>query len=148
MSQVLEKTKVELSYEDTILIIRKLERIFGNLIETPKTFLIKDTNQRTFLSSIVPATVSIELEQLAENTTIVWITSKNFGMGPIQKKECLSRLDAVKSTIRTEIYEIKNSSNNYNFSAVDEIKKFKELLDSGIISQEEFNGKKKQLLDL
>ena len=32
--------------------------------------------------------------------------------------------------------------------SVDEIKKFKELLDSGIITQEEFNEKKKQLLSL
>lgn len=33
-------------------------------------------------------------------------------------------------------------------SAADEIKKFKELLDSGIITQEEFDAKKKQLLGL
>ena len=33
-------------------------------------------------------------------------------------------------------------------SAADEIKKFKELLDAGIISQEEFDAKKKQLLGL
>ncbi len=32
--------------------------------------------------------------------------------------------------------------------SVDEIKKFKELLDSGIITQEEFDEKKKQLLSL
>lgn len=35
-----------------------------------------------------------------------------------------------------------------NTSAADEIKKFKELLDCGIISQEEFDAKKKQLLGL
>lgn len=34
------------------------------------------------------------------------------------------------------------------FSAADEIKKFKELLDMGIITQEEFDAKKKQLLGL
>ena len=34
------------------------------------------------------------------------------------------------------------------FSAADELKKFKELLDMGIISQEEFDAKKKQLLGL
>ena len=33
-------------------------------------------------------------------------------------------------------------------SAADELKKFKELLDMGIITQEEFNAKKKQLLGL
>lgn len=34
------------------------------------------------------------------------------------------------------------------FSAADELKKFKELLDMGIITQEEFDAKKKQLLGL
>ena len=33
-------------------------------------------------------------------------------------------------------------------SAADELKKFKDLLDSGIITQEEFDEKKKQLLGL
>jgi hypothetical protein len=33
-------------------------------------------------------------------------------------------------------------------SAADELKKFKELLDMGVISQEEFDQKKKQLLGL
>lgn len=32
--------------------------------------------------------------------------------------------------------------------AADELKKFKELLDSGILTQEEFDAKKKQLLGL
>lgn len=35
-----------------------------------------------------------------------------------------------------------------NFSNADELKKYKELLDMGIISQEEFDAKKKQLLGL
>lgn len=35
-----------------------------------------------------------------------------------------------------------------NYGSADELKKFKELLDSGIISQEEFDAKKKQLLGL
>jgi predicted Zn-dependent peptidase len=33
-------------------------------------------------------------------------------------------------------------------STADELKKFKELLDSGVITQEEFDAKKKQLLGL
>ena len=35
-----------------------------------------------------------------------------------------------------------------SFSSADELKKFKDLLDSGIITQEEFDAKKKQLLGL
>lgn len=41
-----------------------------------------------------------------------------------------------------------NVSNQQPVSAADELKKFKELLDMGIITQEEFNAKKKELLGL
>ncbi len=47
--------------------------------------------------------------------------------------------------------EMKKSASNYTvqpISAADEIKKFKALLDEGIITQEEFDAKKKQLLGL
>ena len=37
---------------------------------------------------------------------------------------------------------------NSSESSADQIKKYKELLDDGIISQEEFDAKKKQLLGL
>ena len=39
-------------------------------------------------------------------------------------------------------------STSHNMSNADELKKFKDLLDSGVISQEEFDAKKKQLLEL
>jgi len=47
--------------------------------------------------------------------------------------------------------EAKNSTSQQNApaaSAMDELKKLKELLDMGIVSQEEFDAKKKQLLGL
>ncbi|WP_124067401.1 SHOCT domain-containing protein [Clostridium sp. E02] len=40
------------------------------------------------------------------------------------------------------------SSNNSSLSPADELKKFKELLDMDVITQEEFDTKKKQLLEL
>ena len=46
-----------------------------------------------------------------------------------------------KKTDSTIVQEIAQSS-------ADELKKFKELLDSGVITQEEFDAKKKQLLGL
>lgn len=53
--------------------------------------------------------------------------------------------------IQTKIEEIKSKQNtkesNY-LSAADEIKKYKSLLDEGIISNDEFEAKKKQLLNL
>jgi len=66
------------------------------------------------------------------------------------------RCPKCKSTNISEISE--EEWNNYQnnddagqsqtLSSADELKKFKELLDSGIITQEEFNTKKKQLLGL
>lgn len=47
-----------------------------------------------------------------------------------------------------EIKEKSNNAGNASGSVADEIKKFKELLDMGAISQEEFDAKKKQLLGL
>ena len=39
-------------------------------------------------------------------------------------------------------------ANTNSLSSADELKKFKELLDMGVITQEEFDAKKKQLLNL
>ena len=43
---------------------------------------------------------------------------------------------------------MEQNHNSVPVSAADELKKFKELLDMGAISQEEFDAKKKQLLGL
>ena len=47
---------------------------------------------------------------------------------------------------RKEIQE--QLTSNSNFSVTDEIKKYKELLDMGAITQEEYERKKKELLNL
>ena len=59
--------------------------------------------------------------------------------------------EIIASFIRTKIEEIKNTpvgASVQQVSPAEELKKFKELLDMGIISQEEFDAKKKQLLGL
>lgn len=64
-------------------------------------------------------------------------------------------MEKVVAYIRERIEECKNAKNNpivaapaAAVSVADEIKKFKELLDMGAITQEEFDAKKKQLLGL
>lgn len=52
--------------------------------------------------------------------------------------------DATEEDIRRAA----NGNGNSAVSSADELKKFKELLDSGVITQEEFDAKKKQLLGL
>lgn len=47
-----------------------------------------------------------------------------------------------------QLQQQKNNNQGSSMSVADEIKKFKELLDSGIITEDEFNQKKKQLLGL
>ena len=59
----------------------------------------------------------------------------------------------VKEKLDEGIRACKNAVNSStmvqnNISAADELKKFKELLDMGLISQEEFDAKKKQLLGI
>ena len=49
---------------------------------------------------------------------------------------------------RTQKESASSMNQAANYGSADELKKFKELLDSGIISQEEFDAKKKQLLGL
>ena len=66
-----------------------------------------------------------------------------------QAKTCLAMLDVLRQ------HKILNRLNKQNSNPVigalsnaDELKKFKDLLDAGIISQEEFDAKKKDLLGL
>ena len=60
------------------------------------------------------------------------------------------QMKEVADYIRIKVEECKKqkSGQTVAVSAADELKKFKELLDSGVITQEEFDAKKKQLLGL
>ena len=71
------------------------------------------------------------------------------------KTSANAKMEEVASYIKSRVEEYKTAKNapattiiQNTFSVADEIKKFKELLDSGIITQEEFDAKKKQLLGL
>lgn len=59
-------------------------------------------------------------------------------------QECLSTLQLIYNNQETRI----ENNNVAQFSSADEILKFKNLLDSGIITQEQFEAKKNQLLGL
>lgn len=47
-----------------------------------------------------------------------------------------------------EAEPVKQANNDSSFSKADEIRKYKSLMDEGIITQEDFDKKKKQLLGL
>lgn len=67
------------------------------------------------------------------------------------KKDTANKHEEFYNLIMKKINEVKNmssTSNNSTLSAADEIKKYKDLLDAGAITQEEFEAKKKELLNL
>ena len=72
-------------------------------------------------------------------------TKKDFYSCPRCKSNKLKRITEQELK---EIQEKKNAPAPTAVSSADELKKYKELLDSGIITQEEFDQKKKQLLGL
>ncbi|MBP3441960.1 MAG: SHOCT domain-containing protein [Clostridia bacterium] len=66
-------------------------------------------------------------------------------------KDKNAEAEIVVDFIRKQIEEIKNAPAGgviQQVSPAEELKKFKELFDMGVISQEEFDAKKKQLLGL
>ena len=54
----------------------------------------------------------------------------------------------LKNFIEYRLVQINERPSNNSSNSVDEIRKFKQLLDDGIITQEEFDAKKRQLLGL
>ena len=98
-----------------------------------KTYNLKEIN------SVGPEGVSINISIRAEGNIIL-------GNWSPEKRNLIS------NEIR-KIVDANQSSNGSgtiinNISSAEELKKFKDLLDAGIITQEEFDAKKKQLLGL
>lgn len=65
-------------------------------------------------------------------------------------RECTAKLQNIVEANQTaqQTSSTQNFSNQQSISAADEIMKFKELCEQGIISKEEFEAKRKQLLNL
>lgn len=62
---------------------------------------------------------------------------------------CIKNRDEIYEVVSKLLMERQTSKTVSNeTSPVEDLKKYKELLDSGVISQEEFDAKKKQLLNL
>lgn len=61
-------------------------------------------------------------------------------------QECLSALQIIADSFQSEVAA--QTVNQSSASAADEILKFKQLLDAGVITQDEFDAKKRELLGL
>ena len=78
--------------------------------------------------------------------TITFLTSS--GHISFSWVENLQEIHDCASKLIQDQQSAKNVPHSNTVSDADEIKKYKELLDSGIITQEEFDAKKRQLLGL
>ena len=124
--------------------------LFGTSItQGEKTIYYKDaTGVQYRPSSVLDGYIQVE-------TTSGGASSSNQygGENSIQfsGKERNAEAEIVVEFIKKKIDEIKNMSTGgviQQISPAGELKKYKELLDLGIISQEEFESKKKELLEL
>lgn len=72
-------------------------------------------------------------------------------IGTAKYRKLKEEMPRICDDIRKRVNEAKNAKTGTTavaLSPADELKKYKDLLDSGIITQEEFDAKKKQLLGL
>lgn len=123
---------------------------FGTSVtQGEKTIYFKDAIGVQFKPSSI-ADGYIQIETAAGGVTTS--SSQYGGENSIQfGKDRNTEAEIIVEFIRNKIEEIKNAPAGgvvQQVSAAEELKKFKELLDMGVISQEEFDAKKKQLLGI
>ncbi len=75
-------------------------------------------------------------------------TLKIVGTGIKFKISNLTNAENIKSVIIEKKKTAQSKSDSLSINNADELKKYKDLLDNGVISQEEFDAKKKQILGL
>ena len=60
----------------------------------------------------------------------------------------LTNVESIKSAIIDKKKSVQNKSGSSHVSNADELMKYKDLLDTGVISQKEFDSIKQKILDL
>lgn len=110
------------------------QKVLGEIFQT---ISLDNINDITFTAGAVFGILTIDTIREKFNVGLDKVGAKNISNG-VHKV-----LDNIKKNTKANDESINNS-----ISVADEIKKFKELLDMGAISQEEYELKKKKLLDL
>ncbi len=95
--------------------------------------------------------IKITLKNIENPVIYINLISNNIKKDSMLYKYAFQKAQKIMSLFQI-MYNDNNSYNtnkfNTNISPADEIKKYKELLDSGAITQDEYDAKKKELLDL
>lgn len=139
-------------YKDKIIIKKKgapsNSQAFSNDNKTKTIYLSQISNVRVKTGSML-TNGYIQFSLTGENestkgTDKIINASRNENTIIFMKRE-----NELALKIKTEIEQLKQaqSSTNSLQSSADEIRKFKQLFDDGIITEEEFNKKKKELLN-
>ena len=146
---VYENKVIFTSTQSTSTVVTGL--IFGTSVtQGEKTIYYKDAIGVQYKPSAI-ADGYIQVETAAGGMTSS--SSQYSGENSIQfsGKQANEDAEIIVAFIKKQIDEIKNAPIGgviQQVSSADELKKYKELLDAGILSQEEFDTKKKQLLGI
>ncbi len=150
-----------IAYDDRVVISRQgLTAISAHGFKGDKTFFYTDLTSieykkpgmtNGYIHFVVPGASShspkVNLIGTSQNT----LSDENTVTFRAFNKNVPSESEELYNILLEQIQKAKSTNNlsNNNFqSGADEILKYKSLLDSGIITQDEFNAKKKQILGL
>lgn len=143
-------------FEDKCILITRAGMgsfLTGNITDGEKTIYYVDCIGVQFKrAGITLGYLQLETaSNLGNNKRNNFFNENTFTFNPKSNEQMGYVADYIKQQI--ELCKKSKSASNqatviHQASAADELKKFKELLDSGIITQEEFDAKKKQLLGL
>lgn len=148
--------KVLYVYEDRCVISTKAgikATLFGNILDGDKEFYYSDITSVQF-KNLGMTTGYLQFEYPGSHSGNNFVSENSFtfsaSIGSSKYRELKEEMPKIYEDIRKRVKDAKKPANNsiQMLSPAEELKKFKELLDMQIISQEEFDAKKKQLLGL
>ena len=145
-------------YSDRVVISRKTA--FGFISQNfvgDRTIFYKDLmgieyRKPTILANGYMKFIIAGTEETRQNLTNIGTTTREALKDPNTlilrafNKEVQNKSEEIYNFIIKRINDYKSNISNNNISNADEIMKFKQLLDKGIITQEEFERKKQSLL--
>lgn len=126
--------------------------MFGSALNGDKEFYYKDLTSVQF-KNLGVTTGYIQFEYAGSHSGNNFTSENSFAfsatLGTSKYKQLQRDMPGIYEDIRERVNKAKDSKNVTEVTMLfpaDELKKFKDLLDCGIISQEKFDAKKKQLL--
>lgn len=124
---------------------------FGNALNGDKEFYYKDITSVQF-KNVGVTTGYLQFEYAGSHSGNNFSSENSFTfsatIGTSKHKQLQTDMPGIYEDIRNRINQAKDTTKSTTLSTADELKKYKELLDNSVISQEEFDAKKKQLLGL